>query len=193
MYPSIETTTLIYNGRILAQGEKIDNLFTYTALTMPKEMEQLAYYTAEPADIVLWHHRLAHTGYSTLEAMKRLKTVEGFMPDNHHGLISLCSDCPYGKQVHAPFQKTENLPKNIGDIIVSDICRPFDLSMGGHKYFITWLEMSSRLASVDFLKDKECHTITESLRKFIAWLLRQKGANIKRIHFTPHPRAQWDR
>ena len=75
--------------------------------------------------------------------MKRLKTVEGFMPDNHHGLISLCSDCPYGKQVHAPFQKTENLPKNIGDIIVSDICRPFDLLMGGHKYFIMWLEMSN--------------------------------------------------
>ena len=71
---------------------KTNNLFTYMTLPpLPNQLE-LAEYTAEPADIVLWHHRLAHTGYSTLENMKRLKTAIGFHPNLYHGSIPQCAN-----------------------------------------------------------------------------------------------------
>ena len=174
-------SSLTLNGQIIARGPKIDNLFVYTALPMSKEAPKVAYYSTEPADIVLWHHRLAHTGYSTLEAMKRLRTADGFTPNVHYGPIAQCTDCPYGKQTRAPFQKTESLPANIGDIVVSDLCGPFETSVGGFKYFITWIDLATRMASVDFIKDKECKTVTDSFKKYMAWLLRQKRADVKRI------------
>jgi len=76
-------SSLTLNGRIIAQGEKANNLFTYvtipvhkttkptsnqTMIRQPDESVKMINY-ANPADITLWHHRLAHTGYSTLEAM----------------------------------------------------------------------------------------------------------------------------
>ena len=100
-------------------------------------MHHMVLNSGAPTNISLWHHKLAHTPYSTLEGMEGLCTTEGFMPDSHLGPIALCSDCPYGKQIHTLFQKTENLPENIGNIIVLEICSPFDISMAGYKYFIT--------------------------------------------------------
>ena len=37
------------------------------------------------------------------------------------------------------------------------------------------------MVSIDFLKDKECKTVTGSFKNYMAWLLRQKGADIKKI------------
>ena len=138
-------------------------------------------FSAEHPDITLWHHRLAHTSYSTLDLMRQLHTVNGFSPKIHHGPISQCPDCPYGKQTQAPFQKTEDIPVNIGDIIVSDVCGPFNVSIGGYKYFITWMDLKTRFTSIDFLKNKECSTISQSFKKYMAWLLCQKKADVKKI------------
>ena len=174
-------SALSLNGKILARGPKLDNLFIYTAIPVPKDTPELAYYAIEPASIVLWHHRLAHTGYSTLETMKRLHTADGFSPSVHHGPIAQCDNCPYGKQTRAPFLKTESLPPDIGDIIVSDLCGPFELSVGGYKYFITWIDLSTRMSNVEFLKNKECKTVTESFKRYMAWLLRQKKMDVKKV------------
>ena len=166
---------------ILAHGHKVDNLFTYISLSIPRNMSEVARYTAEPSNITLWHHRLAHTSYSTLENMKRLKTSEGFLLNVHHRLIPQCNNCPYGKQTHAPFKKMEDLPSDIGDIIVSDLCGPFEVSIGRYKYFITWMDLKTRFVSIDFLKDKECSMVMESFKKYMAWLLQQKKADVKKI------------
>ena len=165
-------SALMLNGQIITHGPKVDNLFVYTTSPMPKNMPETTYYSAtEPADIILWHHQLAHTSYSTLETMQRLRTTDGFMLSIHHGPIAQCTDCPYGKQTCAPFQKTESLPANISDIITSDLCGPFKTSVGGFKYFVIWIDSATRMASISFLKDKECKTVTGSFKNYMAWLL----------------------
>ena len=118
----------------------------------------------ETPQIVLWHHRLAHTSYTTLETMKRLHTVNGYYPNVHSGPIPQCISCPFGKQIRSLFQHTEKIPTNIGDLVVSDVCGPFELSINGYKYFITWIDCKSRFSTLDFLKNKECKTIIESFR-----------------------------
>ena len=146
----------------LAYGLKINNLFTYNAFATLKDTCEVVKYSAEPIEIVLWHHRLAHTSYSTLGTMKRLGTALGFSPNVHYGLISQCMNCPFGKQIQTLFQKTQELPNEIGDVITSDVCGPFKLSIGGYKYLITWIDAKSRYISIEFLKNKECATIMNS-------------------------------
>ena len=175
------SSSLTLNGVILTHGQKVDNLFTYIAMPIPADRQEMVNFSAEHPDITLWHHRLAHTSYSMLDSMRRLHTVKSFSPNVHHGPISQCPNCPYGKQTCAPFQKTEDIPVNIGDIIVSDVCGPFEVSIGGYKYFITWMDLKTRFTSIDFLKNKECSTISESFKKYMAWLLHQKKADVKKI------------
>jgi hypothetical protein len=125
------SSSLTYNGTILAHGDKVNNLFTYMALTPPRPPTEHARISYEPVEIILMHHRLAHTSYSTIESMRRLNTAKKFSPNVHHGTIPQCVDCPYGKQIRAPFKKTEDLPDHIGDVIASDVCGPFEPSIGG--------------------------------------------------------------
>ena len=178
---SKDRSFLTLNGQILAYGMKTNNLFTYMSLPPLPNQSELAEYTAEPAEIVLWHHRLAHTGYSTLENMKRMKTVIGFHPNLYHGSIPQCANCPFGKQTRAPFRNIEDLPTETGDTIVSDLCGPFDLSVAGYRYLITWIDLKTRYASIDFLKNKESATVTESFKKYIAWIQRQKKTEVRKV------------
>ena len=174
------TSWLILNGKILAYGPKENNLYTYVAFPIGSKTET-ADYTSEPSGPTLWHHRLAHTSYHIIDNMRKLQTAENFNPGVHYGTTPQCSNCPYGKQARAPFHKVEKLPQNIGDLIVSDLCGPFETSIGNYKYFITWIETKSHFANIDFIKDKESLTITTSFKHYIAWLSRQKNANVKRI------------
>ena len=171
---------LVLDGKRLAYGPKENNLYTYVAFPIGPKTET-ADYISEPSGPTLWHHRLVHTSYHIIENMRKLQTVENFHPGFHHGPNPQSLNCPYGKQTRAPFQKIEKLPKNVGDIIVSDLCGPFEASIGNFKYFVTWIETKTQFASVDFIRNKECSTITASFKNYMAWLLRQKNVNIKRV------------
>ena len=94
--------------------------------------------------------------------MARLDTALGLNIGNKADNLPQCVNCPFGKQACTPFQKSDSNPENVGDIIVSNICGPFENSIGGYKYLITWLEYKTRFANIDFLKNKECSTISES-------------------------------
>ena len=165
---------------ILAYGPKINNLFAYTMIAQPKHTDEHSYYS-KLSESTLWHHRLAHTNYQTIERMSRLNSVKGIPKDLEAEPSHQCSNCPFGKQSRAPFKKTEASPPEIGDIIVSDVCGPFETSIGGYRYFITWIDFKSRYVSIEFIKNKECSTVTDSFKRYIAWITRQKNANVKKI------------
>ena len=116
--------------------------------------------------------------YHTLNQMQKLNTSIGLTRTVHNGPIPKCVNCLHGKQTQAPFQKTENLPDNIGDIVVSDLCGPFETSIGGFKYFITWINLKSRFADIEFLKNKECNSISESFKHYLAQLLQQDRKSV---------------
>ena len=161
---------LIFKGKIIAYRLKENNLYTYIAFpTDPKT--ETADLTSEPSEPTLWHHRLAHTSYHTIDNMRKSQAIENFHPRVHHGPNPQCLNCPYGKQTQAPFQRVEKLPSRIGDLIISDLCSPFEPLIGNFKYFITWIEAKTRFASVDFIRNKESVTITTSFKNYTTWLL----------------------
>ena len=164
-------------GSIIACGPKKGNLFTYMALSVlkdsshPKIQKEMASYADEPAEIILRHHRLTHTIYLTLNQMQKLNTTIGLTQTVHNGPIPQCVNCLHGKQTRAPFQKTENFPDSIGDIVVSDLCGPFKTFIGSFRYFVNWISLKSQCANIEFLKNKECDIISKSFKHYLAWLL----------------------
>jgi hypothetical protein len=115
-----------------------------------------------------------------IEKMRKLQMADEFHPGVHHSPLPQCVNCSYGKQTRAPFQKVEKLPSDIGDMVTSYLCGPFKPSVWNYRYFMTWIELKTHLASIDLLKNTGCATITSSFRLYLAWLL-QKNANVKRI------------
>ena len=136
---------LSMDGEILAYGSKISNLFTYTTICTSKE-DNSALYATGPSKLLLWHHRLAHTNYHTIEKMAKEDIAIGFSPTMkiEGATYTQCPDCPYGKQTHTPFKKVGAQPLEIGDTIVSDLCDPFKASMNGYKYFVSWIDLKTR-------------------------------------------------
>ena len=84
------------------------------------------------------------------------------------------------KHVH-PFRNVEAIPNNIGDIVISALCGPFESSIGGFRYFVTWIDFKTRYVSIEFLKNKECRTVTDSFKRYLAWISRQKNIQVKRV------------
>ena len=56
-------SAIVFKGKLLAYAPKINNLFACIEFTETKELANIAKYIDEPARIVLWYHRLAHTNY----------------------------------------------------------------------------------------------------------------------------------
>ena len=173
---------LSLDGEILAYGPKLSNLFTYTAICTSKETNT-ALHASGPSESMLWHHRLAHTNYQTIDRMAKQDLAVGFSPTMkiEGTAYTQCAHCPYGKQTRAPFKRIEEPPLEIGDVIVTDLCGPFETSINGYKYFVSWIDLKTRYADIDFLKDKESATVAASFKHFIIWIKKQKNANVKRI------------
>ena len=122
----------------------------------------------------LWDQRMCHTNYKTLDIMSKQQIVDGLDQMVNYSEAPMCSDCPFGKHARLTFKYTEPLSLNIGDLIISDVCGPFDSSFGGYRYFITWIDTRSHYAPIDFLKDKLCSTIANSFKNYLYWLQNQK-------------------
>ena len=87
----------------------------------------------------------------------------------------------FGKQTCAPFKGTECFPLEFGNIIVLDLCGPFETSIRSYRYFVTWKDLKTHYASIKFIKNKECATVTNSFRCYITRISRQKSTEVKKV------------
>ena len=113
--------------------------------------------------------------------MSRQQIVDGLDETADYKEAPKCSHCPFGKHSGLSFKYTEPLSLNIEDSIVSDVCGPFNTSMGGYRYFVTWIDARTCYTSIDFLKDKKCTTVANSFKVYFQWLQNQKGTGVKVI------------
>ena len=174
---------LLLDNKVLARGIRLGDLFAFIAhvdrdTESPTEHAALA----DTGLIRLWHRRLAHASYSSIEQMQRLDTVEGLdLPTGFWDYAPLCHNCPFGKQSRAPFKGTETSAHNIGDLAVSDVCGPFTPSVEGYTYFVTIIDVKTRFATIYFTRDKRCSTITKCFTEYVGWLERQTTHKLKKI------------
>lgn len=91
-----------------------------------------------------------------------------------------CSTCVEATQTKSSV--TEKLATYEQGITVhSDICGPFDTrTKGGKRYFATFIVSKSLYCEVALLKMKD--EVGEHLFNFIAWVERNTGRTVKRVH-----------
>ena len=103
-------------------------------------------------DTMTWHRRLGHMSEKGMKMMLE----RGML----HGLTSLemgqCEDCILGKQTRVSFSKTARTPKKEKlELVHSDVWGPAPVpSLGGSRYYVTFIDDSTRKVWVYFMKNK---------------------------------------
>ncbi|KAL4278845.1 hypothetical protein GQ457_03G040090 [Hibiscus cannabinus] len=117
--------------------------------------------TSVKDDSWLWHLRYAHLGFSGLKLLSKAKMVNGLPEINLP--IQLCEACIKGKQHRQRFEVGKSWrARRPLEIVHTDIAGPFDIpSLGGNRYYLTFIDDYSRKCWVYALKEK-----SEALAKF---------------------------
>ena len=90
----------------------------------------------------LWHRSTAHLHHGALRVLREI--VIG-LPQFNIDHQELCRGCTLGKYTKASFPSSEHRASEILDLIHSNVCSPMSkLSLGGHEYYVTFIDDFSR-------------------------------------------------
>ena len=145
------------NGKLRRMGSLVDKLYQLDC-----EVVSTGYASVAQSRSDLWHQRLGHVHESRLKKCVQNEFVRGIDMEKITGL-SFCEGCLAGKMCRKPFptvgeiRSTHKLP-----LVHSDVCGPMQTqSIGGAKYFVTFIDDYTRCCAVYFMKHK-----SEVLDKF---------------------------
>ncbi|KAL4384578.1 hypothetical protein GQ457_15G010370 [Hibiscus cannabinus] len=146
------------NGELVVQVDMTRNrLFTIDI----ESGEVKCMKTAIKDDSWLWHLRYGHLGFSGLKLLSKAKMVNRLPEINPPN--QLCEACIKGKQHRQSFEVRKSWrARRPLEIVHTDIDGPFDIpSLGGNRYYLTFIDDYSRKCWVYALKEK-----SEALTKF---------------------------
>jgi len=161
--------------KIVLQGIEEDGMYM---LDISKKLQQsLKIFVKNEGK--LWHERYGHLNFTYLNLMHKLGMVIG-LPNIQHDKY-LCEAFLHGKQSRDHFEKQgawrERKPL---ELIHSDLCGPMQtLSIGGSKYFLSFIDDFSRKIWVYFLKNK--FEVFEKFQEFKIMVEKEFGQSIKTL------------
>ncbi len=103
----------------------------------------------------LWHERFGHLGMQNLQQLATKEMVKG-LPARFESRNPVCSGCMMGKQSRSPFSSSTSTSSQSLQLVHSDLCGPMQVpSLGGARYFCTFIDDYTRYTSIYFLKSKD--------------------------------------
>ena len=100
---------------------------------------------------ILWHKHLGHISRQRMERLIKNEILSDF--DFSH--FDTCVDCIKGKLIVKVRNAKVDRCTELLEVIHKDICGSFiPLAMGGHKYFITFIDDYSRYGFVELILEK---------------------------------------
>ena len=152
-------------ARVLARGKKTSTLYMTSC---PRD-------TIAVADTSLWHHRLGHMSE---KGMKMLLS-KGKLSELKFIDFDMCESYILGKQKNVSFLKTGRTPKAEKlELVHIDLWGPSPIaSLGGSRYYITFIDDSSKKVWVYFLKNKS--DVFEIFKKWKAMVETETGLKVK--------------
>ncbi|KAE8674058.1 hypothetical protein F3Y22_tig00111769pilonHSYRG00329 [Hibiscus syriacus] len=122
----------------------------------------------------LWHMRLAHLSERGMAELHKRNLLHGVKSCK----LDFCKYCVLGKQTKVRFKTAKHTTQGILDYVHSDVWGPSTTSsLGGSRYYVTFIDDFSRKVWVYFLKQK-----SEVFEKFKLWkaeVENQTGRKIK--------------
>jgi len=153
----------------LAQGHKTGTLY------MTKNMRDRAAVIDASVNSKLWHLRLGHMSEKGMKVL----LSKGKLPALKSVESDICEDCILGKQKKVSFVKIGRTPKlEKLDLVHTDLWGPSPVaSLGGSRYYITFIDDSSRKVWVYFLKLKS--DVFEVFKKWKVMVETETGLKLK--------------
>ena len=170
---------LIYdkNEILLGTGSLVDKLYYLKFESVAQESIAIATGSEVENKADLWHRRLGHLNEFQLREMASHDLVKGMnIPKSTR--ISFCEKCVEGKMSKKTF-------KSVGEIrsvrklqcVHSDVCGPMPTqSIGGNKYFVTFIDDYSRYCKVYFMKYKS--EVFNKFKEFESITTKEYGCSI---------------
>ena len=143
------------------KGKRSSQMFTLD-VNMPKvKSAMFAHGAGVIVDVDIWHKRIGHVNVQRLKdwackwACKSKEIVTGLPKFKFDGMHKVCEACQLGKQARGSFPHDKNVSRNVLDIVHSDVWGPAKTtSMGGCKYYVTFIDDHIRKVWVYFMKEK---------------------------------------
>lgn len=102
-------------------------------------------------DINLWHQRMGHLNFTDLQKIEN--SADGV--ELSKKVSQICTTCMEGKMNRLPFKNIGTRASEPLQLIHTDLCGPMETSsIGGAKYYITFIDDYSRKVYVYFMKNK---------------------------------------
>ncbi|KAK9100212.1 hypothetical protein Scep_023642 [Stephania cephalantha] len=127
----------------------------------------------------LWHLRYGHLNFESLKLLTHKNLVKGLPVIQHPE--QFCEGCISGEQHRRTFaSNTPRRAKSLLQLVHSDVYGPLQTaSLGGSKYFMTFIDDCSRMIWVYTLKNKS--DAVSCFQKFKATVEKQSGRYIKTL------------
>lgn len=143
----------IYNpdGKLICSATLTNNLYL---LNTRREVFSNLTCSDGVNDVVLWHRRMGHLNFTDVNKLP--ECTEGVSPfsDINKDPIT-CTTCLEGKQTRKPFKNVGTRASQPLQLIHTDLCGPMEhVSLGGMRYFITFIDDYTKKVHVYLLKDK---------------------------------------
>ncbi|GJY84713.1 retrovirus-related pol polyprotein from transposon TNT 1-94 [Tanacetum coccineum] len=131
----------------------------------------------------LWHRRLNHLNFSTINDLARKDLVRG-LPRLKFEKDHLCSACQLGKsKKHTHKPKPENTNLEVLNTLHMDLCGPMRVqTINGKKYILVIVDDYSRFTWVKFLRSKD-----ETPAVVIKFLKQIQFSPKEQFQRTPQP------
>jgi len=128
-------------------------------------------------DSWLWHYRFGHLNFRGLNQLVDKEMILGVPKIEIPRIV--CDTCLIGKQPRNAFSSsTTHGSKELMNVVCSDVCGPLKVpSLGGNKYFISFLDDFSRKIWLYLIKAKS--EAFDMFQKFKILVEKQSGKSIK--------------
>ncbi|GKD90932.1 retrovirus-related pol polyprotein from transposon TNT 1-94 [Tanacetum coccineum] len=132
---------------------------------------------ATPIQAWLWHRRLSHLNFNTINLLSKKDIVNG-LPKLKYVKDQLCSSCELGKAKRSTFKtKTFSSFKGRLHLLHIDLCGPIRIeSINGKKYILVIIDDYSRYTWTHFLRTKD--ETPEVLKDFLKMIQRNLQAQV---------------
>ncbi|XP_075475084.1 retrovirus-related Pol polyprotein from transposon TNT 1-94 isoform X1 [Primulina tabacum] len=167
-----DKVVLSKSGMFVGKGYVCNGLYKLNVKAVKPVMNKVNTFAYLLESSCLWHGRLGHVNYDAIRRLINMKSILAFQIDKQHK----CETCVEAKLTRSSFRTIERNSEPL-DLIHSDIC---DLkgvqTRGGNKYFITFVDDSTKFCYVYLLKSKD-----EAIDKFVKYKSEVENQLSKKI------------
>ncbi|GJU47527.1 retrovirus-related pol polyprotein from transposon TNT 1-94 [Tanacetum coccineum] len=162
----------------LLKGSRTTNLYSISLNDMMSASPVCLLTKASSTKSWLWHRRLNHLNFGTLNELARNNLVRG-LPMLKYDKDHLCPSCQLGKSKKASHPlKAENTNTEVLHTLHMDLCGPMRTeSINGKKYVLVIVDDFTRFGWVRFLRTKD--ETPQVVEKFIVKTQRALNATVR--------------